>query len=49
MTEGEKKVLQNLGIEESELEPTEDQTTIADLVEALDILTNIVLGGEKND
>lgn len=46
MTESQKKMMEKLGLNESDFQPSDEQTTIADVVEALDILTNIVLGGE---
>ena len=30
-------------------EAAEEQTTVADLIEAMNLLTSIVLGGEDND
>lgn len=46
MTDEQKKRIEELGLTVEEFEPIEEQTTINDLVEALDILTNIVLGGD---
>ena len=41
------RLLELNGVTEEECKPSEEQTTINDLVEALDILTTIVLGGEE--
>lgn len=46
MTDAQKARIEALGLSESEFEPNPEQTTITDLVEALDILTTIVLGGD---
>lgn len=46
MTERQKELIAELGLKESDFEPSKEETTIADLVEALDILTSIVLGDE---
>lgn len=40
------ELLRKCGIDPEE---AEEQTTVADLVEALNILTEIVLGGEDDD
>lgn len=41
-----KERIEKLGLNLADFEPSEEQTTVADLVEALDILTSIVLGEE---
>ena len=41
--------IKKLGLKPEDFSPSEEQTTIADVVEALDILTSIVLGDERND
>lgn len=46
MTDAQKERIEALGLNVEEFEPSEEQTTINDLVEALDILTTIVLGGD---
>ena len=46
MTDKEKELLASLGYTEADTKPSEEDVTINDLVEAIDILTNIVLGGE---
>lgn len=46
MTDEQKKRIEELGLNVSDFEPSEEQTTINDIVEALDILTTIVLGGD---
>lgn len=46
MTDEQKKRIEALGLSEADFEPNAEQTTIEDLVEALDILTTIVLGGD---
>lgn len=47
MTNAQEKMMQMLGLTEADFRPNEEQTTIADVVEALDILTTIVLGGAE--
>lgn len=47
MTEAQKKRIEKLGLKVEDFEPDEEKTTIEDLVEALDILTSIVLGGDE--
>lgn len=47
MTEAQKKRIEKLGLNVADFEPDEEKTTIEDLVEALDILTSIVLGGDE--
>ena len=47
MTHIELEMINKLGLEPKDFEPNEEETTISDLVEALDILTNIVLGGDE--
>ena len=47
MTDKQKERIMELGLNVEEFAPSEEQTTISDLVEALDILTTIVLGGEE--
>lgn len=46
MTEAQKRRIEALGLNVTDFEPNEEQATVADLVEALDILTSIVLGEE---
>lgn len=47
MTDEQKKRIESVGLDVADFEVNQEQTTISDLVEALDILTNIVLGGEE--
>lgn len=47
MTDKQRERIEKLGLKVEDFEPAEEQTTVADLVEALDILTSIVLGGEE--
>lgn len=47
MNEKELEMIEKLGLDIKDFEPKEEITTISDLVEALDILTNIVLGGDE--
>lgn len=47
MTDAQIARIKALGLNVADFEPSEEQTTINDLVEALDILTTIVLGGEE--
>lgn len=47
MTDEQKKRIESVGLEVKDFAKNEEQTTIEDLVEALDILTNIVLGGDE--
>lgn len=47
MTDKELAMINKLGLEQKDFEPNSEETTISDLVEALDILTNIVLGGDE--
>lgn len=46
MTDTELEMIKKLGLDTKDFEPNEEETTIPDLVEALDILTKIVLGGD---
>lgn len=47
MTEAQKERIKKLGLDVKDFAPDEEKTTIEDLVEALDILTSIVLGGDE--
>ncbi|MBQ0074503.1 MAG: hypothetical protein KBT34_09940 [Prevotella sp.] len=47
MTDAQRERIKKLGLKESDFEKDAEQTTIEDLVEALDILTSIVLGGDE--
>lgn len=47
MTDKQKERIKKLGLKVEDFEPDEEKTTIEDLVEALDILTSIVLGGDE--
>lgn len=47
MNEKTLRRIEKLGLSEKDFEPKEAETTIEDLVEALDILTTIVLGGDE--
>lgn len=47
MTDEQKARIKALGLNVKDFYPNEEETTIGDLVEALDILTNIVLGGDE--
>lgn len=48
LTPAQMERIKKLGLNPADFKPSEEQTTIADVVEALDILTSIVLG-EYND
>lgn len=47
MNERQKEKIKRLGLDEKDFKPKEAEATIEDLVEALDILTTIVLGGDE--
>lgn len=49
LTHAQLERIKKLGLNPADFKPSEEQTTIADVVEALDILTSIVLGDEYND
>lgn len=49
LTHAQLERIRKLGLNPADFKPSEEQTTIADVVEALDILTSIVLGDERND
>ena len=46
--ERKKRIIAELGLDERDFKPDEEKATIEDVVEALSILTEIVLGGENN-
>lgn len=46
MTDFEKELIKESGMDVADFEPSTEDVTVKDLVEALDILTTIVLGGE---
>lgn len=47
MSEIEKRMMEKLGLTEADFKPSEEDVTVSDLVEALEILTEIVLGGDE--
>lgn len=47
MTDKQKERIKKLGLNVEDFFADEEKTTIEDLVEALDILASIVLGGEE--
>lgn len=49
LTPAQLERIRKLGLKPEDFSPSEEQTTIADVVEALDILTSIVLEGQAND
>ena len=49
LTPAQLERIKTLGLNPTDFEPSEEQTTIADVVEALDILTAIVLEGQADD
>lgn len=44
-----KKMLEKIGATQEDFEPKKETPTTEDLLEAINILTDIVLGGEEND
>ena len=48
MTDKQRERIEKLGLNPADFEPSKEETTIEDLVEALDILTSIVLGDDDN-
>lgn len=46
MTDRQKEKIKRLGLKIEDFEPKEEQTTIEDLMDALNLLTDIVLGSE---
>lgn len=47
MTDLQKSMVEKLGLSSEDFQPKEDQTTIQDVVDALNVLTEIVLGGSE--
>lgn len=47
MTDLQKRMAEKLGLSPDDFSPKEDQTTIQDVVDALNVLTDIVLGGSE--
>lgn len=47
MTDLQKKMANKLGLTPDDFQPKEEQTTIQDVVDALNVLTEIVLGGPE--
>lgn len=49
MNERQKKIVKNRNLKESDFAPSTEDVTIADLVELVGVLTDIVLGGEDDE
>lgn len=47
MTKMQEEMMKAAGLSSEDFQPKEDQTTIQDVVDALNILTEIVLGGSE--
>lgn len=49
MTDKQKKRIEELGLNVRDFEPKTETPSTEDLLEAINILTDIVLGGEEDD
>lgn len=47
MTEHERKMIEAVGLKEEDFEPKHNETTVEDLLEALNLLTEMIFGGDE--